>query len=215
MSELYNAWTGHLVRLRAVEPGDWERFAAFDQDSEGQRRGYHLTLPRSAQRAQAWAKEQAERQPDPANDNYSWAIEVIARGDIDGDGEGVAGHLNVHGADRLNANFEYGITLGADHRGKGYAADALKILLRHYFDELRYHRVSGIVYAFNEPSQCFHEKFGFTLEGRLREYHYSAGLLLDVLWYGMTSPQFLALYPEFRTGRHPGVYPPQPPLAER
>ena len=38
MSELYNAWTGHLVRLRAVEPGDWERFAAFDQDSEGQRK---------------------------------------------------------------------------------------------------------------------------------------------------------------------------------
>ena len=203
MSELYNAWTGHLVRLCAVEPGDWERFAAFDQDSEGQRLGYYVPLPRSAHRAQQWAKEQAERQSDPAQaDNYGWAIEAIAGG------EGVAGHLNVHGADRLNANFEYGINLGPEHRGKGYAADALKILLRQYFDELRYHRVSGIVYAFNEPSQRFHEKFGFALEGRLREYHYSAGQLHDVLWYGMTAPQFWALYPELRTGPHPGVYPP-------
>ena len=56
---------------------------------------------------------------------------------------------------------------------------------------------------------------GFALEGRLREYHYSAGQLHDVLWYGMTAPQFWALYPELRTGPHPGVYPPQPPLAER
>ncbi len=195
MTDAANAWTGEFVRLRAMEPGDSEQFLAFEVDSEGQRLGYQANIPRSAHRLGLWAKEQAERQPDNANLNGFWVIEDLASSTV-------AGDINVHGTDQRNGNFEYGIYLGPTFRGGGLAADALKLLLRHYFDELRFHRVSGVVYAFNEPSQRFHERFGFRLEGRLSEYHYTAGRYHDVLWYGMTAAEFWAKYPRLRTGPH-------------
>jgi RimJ/RimL family protein N-acetyltransferase len=193
MAHPANAWTGKLVRLRAVEPGDSEHFHAFDSDTEMQRLGYEVQLPRSAHRAAQWAVEQAERQPAQANGSYGWVVEEVATGEI-------AGHLNVHGADPRNGNFEYGLSLGEQFRNRGYGAEAVKLMLRFYFDELRYHRVSAIVYAFNVLPQRFHENFGFVLEGRIREYHYTAGRFHDALWYGLTCTDFWSLYPEMRIG---------------
>ena len=51
MSEVTRFWTGERVRLRGVEPEDWERLAAFEQEAETQRNGERLMLPISAERA--------------------------------------------------------------------------------------------------------------------------------------------------------------------
>lgn len=185
-------WTGDLVRLRAVTESDWERFHSFDADTDGARNGYIVPLPQSPESARKWAADQAAIRQSPDHDNYGFAVEALEPG------VGVVGHMNVHGAERINRHIEYGITLGAPFRRKGYGADALRIVLRYYFDELGYHRASGMVYAFNEPSQRFHENFGFTLEGRVREYHFAGGKLHDILWYGILAPEFWAKYPTWR-----------------
>lgn len=190
----FDQWRGSLVRLRKIEPADWEAFQAIDRDdSEGQRNGYIVPPPQSSLDYQNWTRRQAESHYPEANDDFRWAIASLESGAL-------VGSMNVHSSDLRHGRFEYGVVLGADFRGQGFAADALKLMCRHYFGELRYHRVSAMVYRFNEHSQHFHEKFGFTLEGRIREHLYTAGRHHDVFWYGLIATEFWAKYPEMRAG---------------
>jgi RimJ/RimL family protein N-acetyltransferase len=180
MAGVTNQWTTGLIRLRAVEPSDWEAFHGFDQDTEGQRNGWRIQFPRSEEGTRAWATELANRRAD--GDSIYLAIESP-------DGV-VVGSINVHDADRRNSTFEYGIHIGAEHRGKGYAREAIRLILHHYFRELGYQKANATVYAFNEPSIALHRKFGFVEEGRIRRNHFSEGVYHDELWFGMTSEEF-------------------------
>ena len=89
----------------------------------------------------------------------------------------------------------YGVAVHPDHRRKGYASEAVRLVLRYYFHERRYQKVNASVYSFNQPSIQFHERFGFVLEGRLRRMIYSSGEYHDELIFGMTREEF-----EHKTG---------------
>jgi RimJ/RimL family protein N-acetyltransferase len=176
----HNAWHGDIVTLRDVEPGDWEAFYSFDQDTEAARAGYQIHFPRSREGGRLWAEEKARTKP--ADDNHFFAIT---------DSEGtIVGGISTHRCEPKHGTFKYGVSLGRSAWGKGYAADAMRVLFRYYFDELGYHVAWSEVYAFNERSIALHEKFGMVLEGRLREAHYTAGKRHDVLVYSLTAPEF-------------------------
>lgn len=50
------------------------------------------------------------------------------------------------------------------HWRRGYASDAICIVLRYYFEELRYQKCTVSVYDFNESSLRLHEWLGFQVE---------------------------------------------------
>lgn len=177
-----NAWTGDLVRLRAIESDDWEHFYRWDQDTEAERSGWEITPLQSKEAMRKWAETQSTLRPE--DDNVRFAIETVDRV--------LVGSLNVHGADTRNGNFEYGITIGREHWGRGYAADAIRILLRFYFRERPYQKANATVYAFNEGSLALHGKLGFVEEARIRRNHFSNGQYHDELWFGMTREEFEA-----------------------
>ena len=177
-----NAWTGDLVRLRAIESDDWEHFYRWDQDTEAERSGWEITPLQSKGAMRKWAETQSTLRPE--DDNVRFAIETVDRV--------LVGSLNVHGADTRNGNFEYGITIGREHWGRGYAADAIRILLRFYFRERPYQKANATVYAFNEGSLALHRKLGFVEEARIRRNHFSNGQYHDELWFGMTREEFEA-----------------------
>ncbi|MGI8927741.1 MAG: GNAT family N-acetyltransferase [Tepidiformaceae bacterium] len=179
------AWQGEKLRLRAVEVADWETFHSFDADTEAARHGWRVALPRSRGRTREWAREKSAQQPRPdEDDNWFWAIE---------DGEGaVVGSMSTHTCDRMNGVFEYGISIAREHWGKGYAEEAILLVLRYFFGELRYNKANAWVYDFNERSQRMHEKAGFQREGRVRGVHYTAGRHHDAFVYGMTAAEFFA-----------------------
>ena len=105
-----NVWQGEKVRLRAVEPGDWEALHAFDTaETEGARLGWKIPFPDSAEQANQRAARQET--PAPDDDRRRLVIETL-------DGV-VAGMLNISNADRRNGVFEYGIALGRAHWRKG------------------------------------------------------------------------------------------------
>lgn len=180
----HNAWHGEIVTLRDVEPDDWESFWENDQDSEAARFGWQIHFPRSREGAKAWAEETSKKKPE--NDNHFFAI-------VGPDGD-VVGSINSHGCDRRNGSFEYGISVKRECWGRGYAADAMKVLFRYFFDELGYHRVGAVVYAFNDRSIAMHERFGFVREGVLREYIYTDGQRHDAIYFGMTAREFRMLH---------------------
>ncbi len=80
--------------------------------------------------------------------------------------------------------------IGADHRRKGYAAEAVALLMRFMFAERRYHKCLGAIFAHNEASLALTRRLGFTEEGRLREHVYFAGRYHDLVMMGMLADEF-------------------------
>ncbi|MEN8651497.1 GNAT family protein [Streptomyces sp. 21So2-11] len=176
-------WTGKRVRLRGIEPDDWTAFMRFAEDEE--RLGDLLNPPRSAEGVRAWAKEQAAAKSD--GDCFGLAIEAVDTGKI-------VGAVGSHHADPRAGWFEYGITMGADHRRKGYAAEAAVMLLRFMFAERRFHKCEARVFAHNEASMTFHQRLGFVEEGRLRDHVFFAGQHHDLVIMGMLAGEFAQLH---------------------
>jgi RimJ/RimL family protein N-acetyltransferase len=90
----------------------------------------------------------------------------------------------------------YGLVIAAAHQRRGYAREAVQLVLRYYFEELNYQKVTVDVYDYNEVSRRFHESLGFTLEGRIRRTLYTDGKHHDELVYGL-------LREEFKSDLHP------------
>ncbi|MER5305964.1 GNAT family protein [Streptomyces lasiicapitis] len=176
-------WTGKRVRLRGIEPDDWTAFMRFAVDEE--RLGDLLHPPRSAEGFRAWAKEQAVAKPD--GDCFGLAIEAVDTGEI-------VGALGSRHADPHAGWFEYGITMGAEHRRRGYAAEAVVMLLGFMFTERRYHKCEARIFAHNEASLALHRRLGFAEEGRLRERVFFAGRHHDLVVMGILADEFAQLH---------------------
>ncbi|ANP53763.1 RimJ/RimL family protein N-acetyltransferase [Streptomyces griseochromogenes] len=174
-----SSWTGERVRLRAIEPDDWAAFTHF-ADDDG-RPGSRPALPRSAESYRAWAKEQAVAKGD--GDRFRLAVETTARGEL-------VGTVGSHRTGSRSGWFEFDVTIGADHRRKGYATEAVVLLLRFMFAERRYHKCLAVVLAHNEASLALFGRLGFTEEGRLREHVFLAGRHHDLVMMGMLADEF-------------------------
>jgi RimJ/RimL family protein N-acetyltransferase len=174
-----SSWTGKRVRLRAIEPDDWTAFARF-ADDDGRRVG-RLELPRSAESYRAWAKEQAVAESD--DDRFRLAVETTATGEL-------VGAVGSHRTGRCSGWFECDVVIGADHRRKGYAAEAVVLLLRFMFAERRYHKCLAAVLAHNEASLALFRRLGFIEEGRLREHVFFAGGHHDLVMMGVLADEF-------------------------
>ena len=181
-----NLWEGKNIRLRAPTEKDLEGYFLTPEafNTASQRSGDRVLFPVSPeqrkQRMEAFYKQ------DPAGDEYFLLMEAK-------DGTTV-GNINSHSADRLSGTFSYGIGVRPEFRGKGHASEAIRLLLRYFFDELGYQKCNAHVYDFNPDSMRLHERFGFLLEGRVRRSHYAGGRYCDVFHYGMTREEFHARY---------------------
>jgi RimJ/RimL family protein N-acetyltransferase len=175
-----SAFGGQRVRLRAIEPEDWETFYAWNQDTAAMR-GLNLAqFPQSKASAREWAANWATR---PAErDNAFFVIENL-------DGE-IVGSIDSKECDPRHGTFSYGLGVRREHYRKGYATEAVLLLLRHLFRERRYQKVTIHVYSFNEPSLRLHERLGFQQEGRLRRMFFVDGAWVDKVIFGMTAEEF-------------------------
>ncbi|HEU0116091.1 MAG TPA: GNAT family N-acetyltransferase [Thermomicrobiales bacterium] len=178
-------WQGPRVRLRAIEPDDWPAFHAWNQDDDLARRLYQIPFPQSKTALQRWTEREAYRAP--KQDEFRWVIEDAASATV--------GAINTHTCDRRNGTFGYGLHIDRAHHGHGYAADAIRLVLRYFFDELGYQKAHAHVYAFNAPSIRLHERLGFCQEGRLRRMVFTNGDYHDVLVYGLMADEFRRMAP--------------------
>ncbi|MFF5585587.1 GNAT family N-acetyltransferase [Streptomyces hygroscopicus] len=176
-------WTGKRLRLRGIEPDDWTAFMHLAEDEE--RLGDLLNPPRSAESFRAWAKEQGTATSD--GDCFQLAVEAL-------DTRELVGAVGAHHADPRAGWFEYGITISAGQRRKGYAAEAAALLLRFMFAERRYHKCEARIFAHNEASLALHRQLGFVEEGRLRERVFMDGQHRDLVIMGMLADEFAQLH---------------------
>jgi RimJ/RimL family protein N-acetyltransferase len=179
--ESRSLWQGKLIRLRAIEPADWETYFAWNFDDGQTRPLYFIPFPQSREAVRRWTEQESSRPI--GDDNVRFTMARL-------EDDAVVGDISVHDADPRVGTFAYGINVRRDEQRKGYATEAILLLLRYYFQERRYQKVTIKVYSFNEASMRLHEGLGFQLEGRLRRMVYTEGHLHDEVLYGMTIEEF-------------------------
>jgi len=178
-----NYWQGSIVRLRAFEPTDAETFYLWNLDSERARMLDFVWPPTSKAALKELAEQEAKRKPE--DDCFNWVIETC---------EGTpVGTICTHHCNQHWGTFSYGVDVAQEHRGNGYAAAAIKLVLRYFFEELRYQKCTVQIHSDNLPCIRLHEKLGYQHEGTLRRMMYTHGQYLDERHYGITAEEFETL----------------------
>ncbi len=95
------------------------------------------------------------------------------------------GYIRINWMDAKKRSAWLRFALGAE-RGKGYAREALSLLLAYLFS-LGCHRVEAEVYDFNTRSLALLESLGFVREGLKRDAHYDSNGYHDVVVLGLVN----------------------------
>lgn len=180
-------WIGDKVHLRAREPEDAQTIPR-QENTADERSGWMVMPPRSRVATRKEFEEAADKKPGPETVNFDLAI--ARRAD-----DVMVGGINVQEADQTNGTFAYGVGLIPEHKGNGYAAEAVLLILRFMFYERRFQKCEAHVYDYNSASISLHRKLGFVEEGRLRRHMFLGGEYRDELIFGMTVDEFREFYP--------------------
>ena len=83
-----------------------------------------------------------------------------------------------------------GHTLHPDYWGRGYVPGAARALIDLGFKDLGLHKIELVCFGYNVQSQRVAEKFGFTLEARIRDRKDAQGNRCDELRYGLLKSEW-------------------------
>ncbi len=165
-------YEGSLVRLRAFDSSDLIKCQDFSNDYEVMRGAsggilYPSTVDDAARAMNGNTSYSAGE--------YQFAVETKKDRLLIGQ----CGFIKVNWKNRTG---ELGILIGEkDYRGKGYGADAIRVLCRFGFDEMNLHKIKATVFDFNVPALRCYEKCGFVREGVLQKEIYREGAYHDVV----------------------------------
>jgi RimJ/RimL family protein N-acetyltransferase len=79
---------------------------------------------------------------------------------------------------------EIGIWLHPEFHGNGFGTEAAKLLTKHAFNQLNYHKVYARAQKQNKPSIGIWKKLGFQKEGEFKDHTYAQGDYQDVIYLG-------------------------------
>jgi len=123
--------------------------------------------------------ENIEKKAEESQKLYYFAIRAKADGRL-------LGKASVIEVDWPNSfcSIRFGIGQAEDRR-KGYATQAIQMLLRYVFAELNLYRVGATVPEYNEPAAALLKKLGFVEEVRRRQALERDGRRWDMVHYGL------------------------------
>ncbi len=179
-------WQGDKVRLRPFRaedaPNKWREWTDTEARRflESQTDLPPVSLAEYTEQMQAGA-DFRDRSPD----RIGFAIETLA-------GEFV-GWINLFIGEGRHGTFSFGLGIFREYQRQGYASEAIRIILRYGFNELRCHKCNSACLASNLASAEMHRKLGFREEGRRREIFFIAGRYEDELVFGMLKEEYDAL----------------------
>jgi len=101
------------------------------------------------------------------------------------------GNIALENIDPLNQSAEFAIVIGdKSYWGKGAGKEAMKLLVKHGFNDLNLHRIYCGTTAMNLPMQKLAAAIGFSEEGRARDALFKGGQFRDVIQYGLLRHEF-------------------------
>jgi len=167
---------GEGIRLRAIEKSDLPNFTRWLNDPEV-RCHLEINTPLSMGQEETWYKD-VLTQPLAAQ---PLGIEIETD-----DGWLLIGNIGFRNINHRNRSAEVGIFIGEkDYWNHGYGSAAMRLMLKHGFENFNYHRIYLNVLETNPRGIRSYQKVGFTEEGRLRDDCYLEGRYVDVLMMGI------------------------------
>jgi RimJ/RimL family protein N-acetyltransferase len=175
-------WEGRQVRLRAPRKADIARKLKEYTDSEA-RMLLQTAVELPPVSLERFAKQFEDMIDFKDTSRYThFSVETLA-------GEYV-GWVNLFISSHQHGTFSFSVSIYREYQRKGYAEDAVRILLRYGFHELRMQKCNSGCLAFNEGSIRLHEKLGFKQEACIRRNYYIHGQYHDDLLWGVLREEF-------------------------
>ena len=113
---------------------------------------------------------------EPPSDMQRYAMVLL-------DGDVLIGSISIHNIDHRNRNAFLGIFIGGEeHRGRGYGAEAVRLILDYGFHTLNLHNIMLSVHADNAPAIACYKKIGFRECGRRSDWVFKDGAYIDKLY---------------------------------
>ncbi len=97
------------------------------------------------------------------------------------------GGVGLHHLEEGGSSAEVGYWIGREHRGQGYATEAVNLLVRTGFSRLGLHRIEARIFPGNLASRRLAKRCGFRYEGRLRDEVKKNGRWRSTLLYSRLS----------------------------
>ncbi len=148
------------LRIRGFNDSDLAPFMAYRNDPKVAR--YQSWDSCDEQQARAFIREMESAQPGVPGEWFQFAIESKQTGELIGD----CG-LRVDEAEPYRA--EIGFTLAREYQGRGFASEAVSVLLDYAFGTLGLHRVVARADCRNAPFVALLERVGMRREGHFVE----------------------------------------------
>ena len=102
----------------------------------------------------------------------------------------VIGGIGLMNFDWKNKNAELGYWIGKKYRGKGYAPEAINLILKFGFKELKLNRIWAAAFETNISSIKVLKKTNFKYEGLMRKTVLKLGKWQNQVMYSMLSSEF-------------------------
>jgi RimJ/RimL family protein N-acetyltransferase len=168
--------------IRRFKDSDLAPFMAYRNDPEVAR--YQSWDSCDEREARTFIREGASAQPGVPSEWFQFAIELKATQDLIGDCA-----LRVDEYEPYRA--EIGFTLAREHQGKGFASEAVSLLLDYAFDTLGLHRVIAMADCRNRPSVALLERVGMRREGHFLDNVWFKGGWADEYLYAVLKDEWL------------------------
>ena len=174
---------GARVHLRALHDDDVAMFFALQSDPVGMRYWSYPPLTKIEQAQEQLARTARDAH---AGDAVPWAI--VQAGD-----DTLIGTCTLFAIDARHRRAMIGYALAREQWGRGYAQEALRLMLDHAFGALGLHRIEADIDPRNAGSVRLVERLGFTREGLLRERYLVGDDVQDSAIYGLLAREFTPL----------------------
>ncbi len=139
-----------------------------------------VPYPYTRRHAHLWVDKCSEESRKKKRGSYQFGIELKSEGRL-------VGCIGLNHVDYFNEGASVSYWINERYWKKGIASEAMKLVIDFAFNKLRLRRLYLFAYDSNDASNNFAEKFGFELEGNLRQSHKSkaTGEIFNVNAYGL------------------------------
>lgn len=176
-------WQGEKIRLRALTSDDADdRFAQSLDSISREEFNIGIELPTTLELQKAWLDKYGGCKQ--VNDMIAFALETHE--------QEYAGLVTMHSIDERHGKFSFSVLVDRPYRKRGYAEEAVRLILKYGFMERRLHKCNSACASYNTASIQLHRKLGFIQEGTLRKEWFFNGKHHDELIFGMILEEYNA-----------------------
>ncbi len=165
---------GTLIDLRPVNEADLALLEAWDADPDYDGEYNTFGLHPAGQTRRSFAEYRF------LADDRGKLLAATKASEVVGE---VSYRLVKHGGGIANRVYEIGVTIAPAQRGRGYGAEAQRLLVAYLFATYPIARVQATTDITNVAEQRALERAGFTREGVLRQAQFRAGSWHDLVMY--------------------------------